>query len=341
MQRGVVFSSLRGLPGSKCGPLRIPLPVRQRAHLGVQYRNVASRASDSEEVDVGWLWSGTSAATPKILRRQGIKPKRSLGQNFVTDDGVLGKLVSAAGVVSGEPVLELGPGTGNLTKHLIQAGAVVTAVEKDDTLQTKLVEEFGDDLHVIHGDIMKVDFVPVVEKMLEDHPDMTRVRVVANLPYNITTDCLRRLLPMSDIFSHLCFMIQDEVAKRLCLRKPGGTQYRSMTIFTQYYSDPTYKMKISKGVYYPQPKVDGALVDFAIKTETERMDVGDDKTFISMVNKSFAEKRKKISNSLTPMYPSDEVHSALRECGLPETSRAEELTVENFVELYRCLAANR
>lgn len=115
------------------------------------------------------------------------------------------------------------------------------------------------------------------------------VQVVSNLPYNITTPCLQRLLPMSALFSHLFFMIQDEVAKRLCMRKPGSSEYRAMTIVVQYFSDPQYMLKISKGVYYPQPKVDGALVDFALKSEDGKYASIDSNAFVDMVIPDFTE----------------------------------------------------
>lgn len=111
-----------------------------------------------------------------------------------------------------------------------------------------------------------------------------QVRVVSNLPYNLTTSCLQLLLPMSHRFSQLFFMIQDEVAKRVSMQDPGPSEYRAMTVYCQFYSDPIYKLKISKGAYYPQPKVDGALVEFTLKQEQERGLLKDDTEFITMVS---------------------------------------------------------
>lgn len=118
---------------------------------------------------------------------------------------------------------------------------------------------------------------------VDNIPLCRRIRVVSNLPYNITTPCLQRLLPKSDLFSNLFFMIQDEVARRLCLRKPGASEYRAMTIVAQFFSNPQYLLKISKGVYHPQPKVDGALVDFAIKSENDAWASIDESAFVDMV----------------------------------------------------------
>eukprot|EP00803_Ostreobium_quekettii_P010739 evm.model.scf_1340.3 EVM.evm.TU.scf_1340.3 scf_1340:25578-28090(-) len=240
----------------------------------------------------GWLWELDASATPASLREQRIRPKRSLGQNFVTDDGVLAAVVAATGVSPGEPVVELGPGTGNLTRHLLGAGALVTAVEKDDALQAKLRENFRDvpELTIVHGDVLEIDVRHLVSEVLQRSEALTgrpspvhRVKMVANLPYNITTECLKLILPMADCISSFDIMIQDEAARRFTLETPGDATYRAMTIYAQYYANPRYEFRVDRRKYFPAPKVDGAFVRFPLKLPEERLDVGDERGFFILV----------------------------------------------------------
>jgi len=217
---------------------------------------------------------------------------RSLGQNFLTDEAILAQIVAAAGVTANDVVLEVGPGTGNLTRFLVATGAQVIAVEKDDTLVERLRQEFAKtpNIELVHGDILRVGIPGILAQMQQRHEERRRaaagggggdaqqeqqqqqqpeastsgrgaadaapaawrqrgaggaqrgsLKVVANLPYNITKEFLKATLPLGGVVSELSIMIQHEVAERLVDPTPGRPDYRSMSIFTHFYSSPKYR----------------------------------------------------------------------------------------------------
>ncbi|GLC33506.1 hypothetical protein PLESTB_000082500 [Pleodorina starrii] len=346
---------------------------------------------------LGWMWQvgggssrgdaggGSPASRPMPsavstvanLYEDRIKAKKSLGQNFLTDDSVLQDIVAAAAVGPHDLVLEVGPGTGNLTKHLLARGARVTAVEKDDTLYGRLQEEYREvaELTLVHGDAIKVGLEDIIRGMIQqERPDLDpvseedsaaaaagpatapdappptaaaagrgrpsgrraaarKVKVVANLPYNITKDLLLLLLPLGDLISDLHIMIQHEAAVRLTERTPGGPEWRAANIRTLFYCTPRYRFRISRLKYDPVPGVDGALVTFSLLPPGSRPEVPSERGFHTLVSKAFSERRKKMRNSVQPLHTSDQVEAALAACGLNVDARAQDLTLEQFVSL--------
>eukprot|EP00878_Enallax_costatus_P015782 GHUV01016538.1.p1 GENE.GHUV01016538.1~~GHUV01016538.1.p1 ORF type:complete len:339 (+),score=127.36 GHUV01016538.1:531-1547(+) len=295
---------------------------------------------------------------------------RSLGQNFCTDDNILSDIVTAARVTAADAVIEVGPGTGNLTRHLLVTNAQIIAVEKDDTLIERLREQFqqASNLQLHHGDVMQLDLQQLVQQAAtataaagqqtpQQHPDALhssstsrtsssgagqspskrKVKVVANLPYNITKDFLLSLLPQGDVVSELSIMIQEEVAQRLVDPTPSRPDYRAMSVITHYYSKPVYRFRIPKEKYYPVPGVDGALVTFKLIPAAKRLPVATERGFISMVNKAFSERRKMLRNNLQPTYSTQQVEAALSKADIRTDVRAQDLTVEQFAEVYNNL----
>eukprot|EP00210_Caulerpa_lentillifera_P003531 g3368.t1 len=293
----------------------------------------------STDIETGWLWELSAKTIKRKFDKEKIRPKKSLGQNFVTDEDVLQRIAHAINIQPGEPIIEFGPGTGNLTRYLLEAGADVTAIEKDDILQQRLKEKFenNDHLHIIHSDVMLMNFENLISIMQQRFPDNGRMKIVSNLPYNITTNCLKLYLPQGDCISDLMFMIQDEVAQRLCQTQPGESQYRAMTVYAKHFSDPKYLFKIRKGAYKPQPLVDGAFVDFSLKKSSERLNQAEESSFISFVNKAFSSKRKLLKNSMEPLYSGDLVHEALQSLDIPTNTRGQELSYEQFIAVYNAL----
>eukprot|EP00775_Hariotina_reticulata_P010380 gene10380-10538_t len=275
--------------------------------------NASKRRTDAPLIDaefevpqVGWMWdSGKAAATKTSLKAANIKAKKSLGQNFCTDDRVLSDIVNAARVTPADGVIEVGPGTGNLTRHLLATKAQVLAVEKDDTLVERLRQEFHE--------------------------------VVANLPYNITKDFLLALLPQGALVSELNIMIQEEVAQRLVDPTPGRPDYRAMSVITHYYSKPVYRFRIPKEKYFPVPGVDGALVTFKLLPPSKRVSVPGERGFVVLVNKAFSERRKMLRNTLQPLYTAKQVEAALSEASIRPDARAQDLSVEQFAAVYNHL----
>ncbi|KAI8572146.1 hypothetical protein RHMOL_Rhmol01G0176000 [Rhododendron molle] len=159
-------------------------------------------------------------------------------------------------------------------------------------------------------------------------------KVVSNIPFNITTDVVKLLLPMGDIFSNVVLLLQEETALRLVNSSLRTSQYRPISIFINFYSDPEYMFKVPRSNFFPQPNVDAAVVRFRLKQTADYPPVSSTKTFFSMVNSAFSGKRKMLRRSLQHICTSPEIEAALENVGLPATSRPEELTLDNFVKLH-------
>ncbi|XP_065864739.1 ribosomal RNA small subunit methyltransferase, chloroplastic isoform X2 [Euphorbia lathyris] len=162
-------------------------------------------------------------------------------------------------------------------------------------------------------------------------------KVVANIPFNISTDVVKELLPMGDIFSEVVLLLQDETALRLVESSIRTSEYRLINVFVNFYSDPEYKFRVPRSNFFPQPNVDAAVVTFKLKPAIDYPPVSSAKSFFSMVNSAFNGKRKMLRKSLQHINSSSEIEEALRNAGLPATSRPEELTLDDFVKLHNLI----
>ncbi|KAK3152019.1 hypothetical protein QOZ80_2BG0153290 [Eleusine coracana subsp. coracana] len=268
-------------------------------------------------------------------------PRKSLGQNYMLNSKLNEELVAAAGVEEGDVVLEIGPGTGSLTAALLEAGATVFAVEKDKHMATLVKDRFGstERLKIIEEDITKFHirshFLPFMKEKYrgtEKH-----AKVVANLPFNVSTDVVKLLLPMGDVFSVVVLMLQDETAVRLADASIQTPEYRPINVFVNFYSEPEYKFRVDRENFFPRPKVNGAVISFKLKNVGEYPPVGSQKSFFSMVNSAFNGKRKMIRKSLQHLCSSAEIEAALNNIGLPATARPSELMLDDFVRLHNHL----
>ncbi|KAK3155883.1 hypothetical protein QOZ80_2AG0099840 [Eleusine coracana subsp. coracana] len=268
-------------------------------------------------------------------------PRKSLGQNYMLNSKVNEELVAAAGVEEGDVVLEIGPGTGSLTAALLEAGATVFAVEKDKHMATLVKDRFGstERLKIIEEDITKFHirshFLPFMKEKYcgtEKH-----AKVVANLPFNVSTDVVKLLLPMGDVFSVVVLMLQDETAVRLADASIQTPEYRPINVFVNFYSEPEYKFRVDRENFFPRPKVNGAVISFKLKNAGEYPPVGSQKSFFSMVNSAFNGKRKMLRKSLQHLCSSAEIEAALNNIGLPATARPSDLMLDDFVRLHNHL----
>ncbi|PIA34163.1 hypothetical protein AQUCO_03800025v1 [Aquilegia coerulea] len=282
-------------------------------------------------------------ATLKALNSKGRKPRKSLGQHYMLNSSVNDKLVEAADVRDGDVVLEIGPGTGSLTNALINAGATVLAIEKDLHMATLVKERFAsnENFMVLQEDFTKCNIRSHMTTLMESNVSITEkfkhAKVVANIPFNISTDVVKQLLPMGDIFSEVVLLLQDETALRLVDASLRTSEYRPINIFVNFYSDPEYKLQVLRTNFFPQPNVDAAVVAFKLKKPSDYPSVPSVKSFFSMVNAAFNGKRKMLRRSLQHISPSVEIERALGNVGLPVTSRPEELTLEDFVRLHNII----
>ncbi|XP_070681339.1 ribosomal RNA small subunit methyltransferase, chloroplastic isoform X2 [Malus domestica] len=249
-------------------------------------------------------------ATLTALNSKGRFPRKSLGQHYMLDSEINDELTAAADVGEGDVVLEIGPGTGSLTNTLISAGAVVLAIEKDSHMATLVSERFA---------------------------QTDRLKVVANIPFNISTDVVKQLLPMGDIFSEVVLLLQEEAALRLVEPSLRTSEYRPISIFVNFFSDPEFIMKVPRTKFFPQPNVDAAVVKFKLKQPVDYPPVSSTKSFFSMVNSAFNGKRKMLRRSLQHICTPMEIENALGTVGRPATSRPEELSTDDFVKLHNLI----
>ena len=262
-----------------------------------------------------------------FLQSLGIAPKKGLSQNFLIDGNIIRKIASTAQIQPGDVVLEIGPGPGSLTQALLEAGAHVIAVEMDKVLSQALERLQTEDkrLTVHCQDIMKFD--------LSLLPKDKKIKVVANLPYHVTTPILAALVERHDLFDRIVVMVQDEVARRF-VGKPGTKDYGSFTVFLNFYSRPKYCFGVRRTCFYPSPNVDSAIVSLEV---VEHPPIKSVATFFEMTRRSFQQRRKMLRSSLSELYGSENVVAALKKISLEETARPEELSLDQFLQLYSFL----
>lgn len=269
----------------------------------------------------------------QFLTDQGIRPRKSLSQNFLTDGNILRKIVQLAEVTPGDTVLEIGPGPGALTECLLAAGAIVVAVEKDEKLAAALSRLQTSDkrLHIVAADCLEVNINTLMAPFLRPG---RKAKVVANLPYQITTPIVTHLSPMHHLFSSIIVMVQEEVARRY-VGKPGTKDYSAISVFLQFYTHPKYGFKVSRRCFLPAPKVDSAVIRLNPK-EPPKVD---EERFFQMVRRAFQQRRKMMRGSLRDLYPPTVVISALEAIGKKETARPEELSLDELLQLLSQLNA--
>lgn len=263
----------------------------------------------------------------EFLESIGVTPKKSMSQNFLVDGNITRKIVKTADVVAGDVVLEIGSGPGSLTEELLLKGATVIAVEKDTKLAEALrrLDPTGKRLFIFNDDILKW---PLDKELARHLKDGKKAKVIANLPYHITTPILTYLVPKSDLISDIVVMVQDEVGRRFTA-EVNTTEYGSITIFLNFWSTPHYAFKVARSCFYPAPKVDSCIITF--KLHTPPADVDPDR-FFEMTRRGFEQRRKMLRSSLRELCPN--ISEALLAADLPETSRPEELSLEDFIRIY-------
>ncbi len=262
------------------------------------------------------------------LQSLGIQAKKGLSQNFLIDGNIIRKIVTDAQVKPGDLVLEIGPGPGALTEALIQAGAQVIAVEKDHVLAHALQERLP--LEVFEEDIMTFPWRQVLTERLQ--PDR-KAKIIANLPYHLTTPILTSFAPAHDLIESMTVMVQKEVAERMSA-SPGGKEYSSLTLFLNYHAKVRYAFTVSNNCFFPPPKVHSAVVSLMLHTPPH---VSNEKAFFVFTRTAFGQRRKMLRGSLAELYPADKVTESLNALGLNPLARPEELGLEAFLKLFEKL----
>jgi len=274
-----------------------------------------------------------------MKRKYGFRPKKSLGQHFLKDEEVVRKIVSMARLGPTDGVLEIGPGLGVLTLPLAREVRHVIAVEKDsrltDMLNRRLSGEKIENVHLINEDILKLDFSRI--------PSLhgKKIGVVGNLPYNISSLILEKLVENRDMVNRAVLMLQSEMANRL-IANPGTKAYGAMTVSIQYNAHVSPLLHVPKEAFHPRPKVDSMVLEMDFQRPyPERTE--DDVKFRRIVKGAFAQRRKTLVNSLNntlASYSREEILAALERCDIDPKRRAETLAIDDFLRLTSALIQN-
>lgn len=284
----------------------------------------------------------TPSYTREILEKHGFSFKKSLGQNFLTDPNILKKIVETAGIDAQTNVVEIGPGIGALTEYLARSAHQVLAFEIDDRLIPVLADTLSgyDNIKVVNQDVLKADLLN--ETAYFDPQE--KIKVVANLPYYITTPIMMHILESDLPVSELVVMMQKEVADRISAQ-PGTKAYGSLSIAVQYYMEAETAFIVPKTVFVPQPNVDSAILRL-VRRAQPAVQVVNEKNFFQLVKASFALRRKTLWNNLIHRYGKDDVTKAwlersLTEAGIDPKRRGETLSLEEFAALANALEKNK
>ena len=271
--------------------------------------------------------------TIAVLQRYNFNFQKKFGQNFLIDGHVIEKIIAAAGIGKEDVVLEIGPGIGTLTQRLCEAAGDVVAVEIDRNLIPILTGDTCKDyanLHIVSGDIMKTD-IPELLRPFGKRP----VKVVANLPYYITTPILMKLLEDRLPIESITVMVQKEVAERT-ETGPGTKDYGALSLAVQYYSEPYLAANVPANCFMPRPNVGSAVIRLTIHEEPP-VRVKDEKHMFALIRASFNQRRKTlvngIGNAAELPYSREQVAAALTKLGISETVRGEALTLADFAAL--------
>lgn len=278
------------------------------------------------------------ARTQATLRAHGLRPRRERGQNFLVDPEMRDRIVAAAGLYPGSLAVEIGPGTGVLTEAMLGAGASVLAVEFDRDLAQAVSERLGTNPHFTlrEADALEFDFA----QALRDDPRRGRARVVANIPYSITTPLVLRLVTHRDVFEALFLTVQREVAERLTAA-PGRKTYGSLTLACQYRAAVRSLFSVPRTAFHPVPEVESALVRFDL-LDVPRVQVADPRHLFAVIRAAFAVRRKTLRNALCRAgWSAQAVDTGLARVGMDPMRRGETLALEEFARLSDALPAQR
>lgn len=263
-----------------------------------------------------------------------IFPKKGLSQNFLIDGNIIRKIITSSEASSQDLILEVGPGPGSLTQALLEMGARVIAVEMDSILSKALerLQTPSGQLSIFCQDILTFSAPDVLPKQLKDNK---KAKIIANLPYHLTTPILAKFCPQREYFSSLTVMVQEEVARRMTA-KVGSKDYSSLTIFLSFYAELNYAFSVSHHCFYPAPKVNSAVVHIKLREPPLNKEKAIE--FFKITRTAFEHRRKMLRSSLRLIYEPSLIEHALGKIGESPLARPEELSLDQFLKLYELLS---
>ena len=271
------------------------------------------------------------SATMDLVKKHGFKFTKSLGQNFLIDDNIVDKIVAGAGIGPGDKIIEVGPGIGTLTREMASRAETLMAVEIDKNLIPILADTLGDydNVKIVNEDIIKADIRGLIDENLGGGP----VKLVANLPYYITTPIIMRFLEENINVTDIVVMVQKEVAERMNAQ-PGVKDFGALSVAVQYYCDTEIVAKVPRHLFVPQPNVDSIVIALRVRPE-RKYKVDDEDLYFKVVKAAFGQRRKTLLNSISSMgsLAKDQVQEALEEAGIDLKRRGETLSLDEFAIL--------
>lgn len=283
---------------------------------------------------------GSPSATKEIINKYSFAFQKKIGQNFLIDSNILESIVSAADITKDDFVLEIGPGIGTMTQYLCEAARQVVAVEIDKMLIPILKDTLSeyDNVEVINQDVLKLDIKALAQEKNNGKP----IKVVANLPYYITTPIIMGLFESKVPIESITIMVQKEVADRM-QTGPGSKDYGALSLAVQYYADAKVQLNVSASCFMPRPNVDSAVIKLTAH-EKPVVDV-DEALMFKVIRASFNQRRKTLVNGLKNSseldYTKEEIVQAIKAIGKEENIRGEKLTLEEFAALSNSLKVVR
>ena len=276
---------------------------------------------------------GNSQNTIEVLQKYRFNFQKKFGQNFLIDTHVLDKTIDASGVTEDDFVLEIGPGIGTMTQYLCERAREVVAVEIDKNLIPILSDTLKNysNVTVINEDILKLDICKLAEEKNQGKP----IKVVANLPYYITTPIIMGLFESHVPIDSITIMVQKEVAERM-QEKPGSKEYGALSLAVQYYAKPEIVANVPPNCFMPRPNVGSAVIRLT-RHEKPPVEVEDEKLMFRIIRASFNQRRKTLANGLNNSpeihLPKEVIQESIVSLGVPENIRGEALSLEQFAEL--------
>lgn len=271
------------------------------------------------------------SATMDLVKRHGFKFTKSLGQNFLIDDNIVDKIVAGAGIGPSDKIIEVGPGIGTLTREMASRAGALMAVEIDKNLIPILTDTLGDyeNVKIVNEDIIKADIRGLIDENLSGGP----VKLVANLPYYITTPIIMRFLEENINVTDIVVMVQKEVAERMNAQ-PGGKDFGALSVAVQFYCDTEIVAKVPRHLFVPQPNVDSIVIALRVRPE-RKYRVDNEDLFFKVAKAAFGQRRKTLLNSIASMgnLSKDMVKEALEEAGIDPKRRGETLSLDEFANL--------
>ena len=284
---------------------------------------------------------GNPKNTIEVLQKYNFNFQKKFGQNFLIDTRVLEEIIDAAQITKDDFVLEIGPGIGTMTQYLCEAAREVVAVEIDTNLIPILKDTLStyDNVEVLNQDILKVDIASLAKERNNDRP----IKVVANLPYYITTPIIMGLFESHVPIDSITIMVQKEVADRM-QEGPGSKEYGALSLAVQYYAKPEIVVNVPPSCFMPQPKVGSAVIRLT-RHEQSPVQVDNEKLMFQVIRASFNQRRKTLANGLNNFgsfgLGKEEIQACIEELGVPVNIRGEALSLEQFAELSNIINRHR